>query len=97
MIVIMSNVKTEAELAERIRDANGPLQIRGGGTRPLGNPFEAEPLEAGGLSGITLYEPGALTLVVQAGTPVAEIETLLASEGQRLPFEPMDHRVLLGR
>ncbi len=36
------------------------------------------------------------TLVARAGTPLAEIETLLAGEGQRLAFEPMDHRVLLG-
>ena len=49
-----------------------------------------------GLAGITLYEPGALTLVVKAGTPVSQVEETLAQEGQRLPFEPMDHRFLLG-
>jgi len=53
-------------------------------------------LETGGLSGITLYEPGSLTLVAQAGTPLAEIEAALAAEGQRLAFEPMDHRGLMG-
>ena len=40
------------------------------------------------LSGITLYEPGALTLVVKAGTPMAEVEDALAAEGQMLAFEP---------
>ena len=45
-----------------------------------------------GLAGITLYEPGALTLVVRAGTPLAEVEAALAAEGQRLPFEPWDAR-----
>ena len=49
-----------------------------------------------GLSGIELYEPGALTLVAKAGTPVAEISAALAEAGQRLAFEPMDHRALLG-
>jgi glycolate oxidase FAD binding subunit len=49
-----------------------------------------------GLSGVELYEPGALTIVAKAGTPLAEVEALLAKENQRLPFEPMDHRVLLG-
>jgi glycolate oxidase FAD binding subunit len=49
-----------------------------------------------GISGVDLYEPGALTLVVRAGSPLAEVEALLASENQRLPFEPMDHRALLG-
>jgi glycolate oxidase FAD binding subunit len=49
-----------------------------------------------GLRGVTLYEPGALTLVAAAGTPVAEIEALLAAEGQRLAFEPPDFRGVLG-
>jgi FAD/FMN-containing dehydrogenase len=50
----------------------------------------------GRAGGVELYEPGALTIVVKAGTPLAEIEALLAKENQRLPFEPMDHRALLG-
>ena len=78
--------ESEEALAEAIRAANGPLSVRGGGTRGIG--VEGEPLETGGLSGITLYEPGALTLVAKAGTPVAEIEAALAAEGQRLAFEP---------
>jgi glycolate oxidase FAD binding subunit len=44
-----------------------------------------------------LYEPGALTLVVRAGTPLAEVERVLAAERQRLAFEPPDLRGLLGR
>ena len=48
------------------------------------------------MSGITLYEPGALTLVAKAGTPVAEIEEVLSAQNQRLAFEPMDYRGLLG-
>lgn len=87
---------TEAELAEMIRAARGPVRIRGGGTRDVGKPVAGEALSSAGLSGVALYDPGALTLVAGAGTPVAEIETALASEGQRLPFEPMDMRALLG-
>ena len=86
---------TEAELAEIVRGANGPLVLRGGGTRGLGSAV-GEVLETGGVSGITLYEPGALTLVVRAGTPVAEVEAALASERQRLAFEVPDMRGLLG-
>ncbi len=56
----------------------------------------ATPLSTRGLSGITLYEPGALTLVVRAGTPLAEVEAALAAEGQHLPFEPWDARPLTG-
>ena len=53
-------------------------------------------LNTAGLSAISLYEPGALTLVAGAGTPLAEIEAALDAEGQQLAFEPMDHRGLLG-
>jgi glycolate oxidase FAD binding subunit len=55
-----------------------------------------EALSVAGLAGVELYEPGALTIVVKAGTPLAEVEAILARENQRLPFEPMDHRALLG-
>ena len=87
--------KTEAELAEIITGAEGPLRIEGGGTRPLGRASNGARLSTSGLTGIELYEPGALTLVAKAGTPLAEIEVALEAEGQRLAFEPMDHRGLL--
>ena len=91
--------ETEDEVAQIVRKAathRTRLEIRGGGTRPYGNPVRADAvLETGGMSGITLYDPGALTLVAQAGTPLAQIEEALAAEGQMLPFEPMDHRLLL--
>ncbi|MDR5653340.1 FAD-binding protein [Ruixingdingia sedimenti] len=86
----------EAELAAMLRDAEGPLAVRGGGTR-VPCALAGTVLETGGLSGITLYEPGALTLVVRAGTPLAEVEAALARENQRLAFEPPDLRGLLGR
>ncbi|PZQ50493.1 MAG: 2-hydroxy-acid oxidase [Rhodovulum sulfidophilum] len=91
--------RDEADVAEAVRAAaaNGtPLEIRGGGTRGLGHAVTGAPLPLAGLSGITLYEPGALTLVARAGTPLSEIEAALAAEGQRLPFEPWDGRALTG-
>ena len=84
--------ETEGDLAEFIRAANAPLSIRGGGTRPIGSAVDGQPLSTRAMTGIELYEPGALTLVARAGTPMAEIEAALAAEGQRLAFEPMDHR-----
>ena len=84
-------------MAEAVRGTAGPFRIVGGGTRAgLGHGVAGEVLETGGLSGITLYEPGALTLVARAGTPLAEIEAALAAEGQQLAFEPMDHRGIYG-
>ncbi|WP_055083000.1 FAD-binding protein [Jannaschia donghaensis] len=86
--------ESEEHLAEIVRGANGPLSVRGGATRHTPRPGEA--LTTVGMTGITLYEPGALTIVARAGTPMAEVQAALAAEGQRLPFEPMDHRNLLG-
>lgn len=88
--------RTEAELAEAIASAQGPLRVRGGDTRPIGRPQEGTEVQTAGLSGVSVYEPGALTLVAQAGTPISEIESLLDAENQRLAFEPIDHRTLLG-
>ncbi|WP_022704010.1 glycolate oxidase subunit GlcE [Pseudorhodobacter ferrugineus] len=87
----------EMELSEAIRGANGPLRIVGGGTRAIGPDRAGEVLETGALSGISLYEPGALTIVAGAGTPLAEVEAALDGGGQRLPFEVPDLRGLLGR
>ncbi|MBB5515188.1 glycolate oxidase FAD binding subunit [Rubricella aquisinus] len=93
--------RSESDLSEAVASAYAaktPLEIVGGGTRrTLGGPVQAaDTLSTAGLSGITLYEPGALTIVAQAGTPLAEVEAALKAENQRLPFEPMDHRALLG-
>ena len=86
----------EAALSDAILDTAGPLQILGGGTRRVGRISEGRKLSTAQLKGIVLYEPGALTLVAKTGTPIAEIENVLAGENQMLAFEPMDHRVLLG-
>ena len=48
------------------------------------------------LSGVTLYEPEELVLSAKAGTPLAEIEALVAASNQELAFEPMDYGPLLG-
>ena len=87
--------KTEEELAQMVKGAKGTLRIQGGGTRTIGK-CDGETLSTSAMSGISLYEPGALTIVAGAGTPVAEVEAALAKDNQRLAFEPMDHRALLG-
>ena len=87
-------ITSEEALIEAVKGAAGPISVQGGGTRGL--PATGQIMRVAGLQGITLYEPGALTLVAKPGTPVAEIEDALAAENQRLAFEPMDHRGLLG-
>ena len=88
----VAGIRDEADLAEAVRGATGPLRIAGGGTRG----GAGGGLSAAGLTGLVLYEPGALTLVARAGTPLAEIEAFLVCEGQHLAFEPPDFRALLG-
>lgn len=53
-------------------------------------------LDLSGLSGITLYEPEELVLSAKAGTPLSEIEALVAASKQELAFEPMDYGTVLG-
>lgn len=90
----MYTPKSEADAADIIKAATSPLSINGGGTR--GFKAQGTPLCATGMSGISLYEPGALTLVAGAGTPLAEIEQALIAENQRLAFEPPNMQALLG-
>ena len=74
------------------------LEVAGRGSkRLLGRPSQSDlTLDLSGLSGVTLYEPEELVLSAKAGTPIAEIEALVASRGQQLAFEPMDYGPVLG-
>ena len=44
------------------------------------------------MTGVTLYEPAELVVSAKSGTPLEEVETILAGSRQRLAFEPMDHQ-----
>lgn len=84
----------DVEEAVRWSLANGKtLEIVGRGTkREYGRPSQSDmTLDMSGLSGVTLYEPAELVLSAKAGTPIAEIEVLVAEKGQQLAFEPMDY------
>ena len=74
------------------------LEIVGQGSkRAIGRPAQTDlTLDLSGLSGVTLYEPEELVLSAKAGTPIAEIEALVAAKGQQLAFEPMDYAAILG-
>ena len=69
------------------------LEIVGHGSkRAIGRPAQTDlTLDLSALTGVTLYEPEELVLSAKAGTPLAEIEALLAANGQQLAFEPMDY------
>ena len=91
----------EGAAAEIVRAAVGSperLRLVGGATKAgIGRPAQDEAtLSSVGLTGITLYEPAEMVVAARAGTPLAEVQALLAARGQMLPFEPMDHRPLMG-
>jgi FAD/FMN-containing dehydrogenase len=92
----------QAELVERVRAAikqrqaapaedtqTGTLSVRGSGSKDfLGGPMRGEVLSTGALRGISSYEPSELVITARAGTPLAEVEAVLAEHGQCLAFEP---------
>ena len=66
-----------------------PLRIRGGGSKDFyGQAFQGEVLDVRPLAGISSYEPSELVVTVRAGTRLAELEAVLAEQGQALAFEP---------
>jgi glycolate oxidase FAD binding subunit len=68
-----------------------------GSKRAIGRPAQTDlTLDLSALGGVTLYEPEELVLSAKAGTPLAEIEALVAARGQQLAFEPMDYGPVLG-
>ena len=78
---------------ERVRDSAArqtPLRIRGGATKDFhpSAPRAGEPLDMRAFAGVVSYEPSELVVTVRAGTPLTELEALLAAQGQFLPFEP---------
>ncbi|PTM38855.1 FAD-binding protein [Bosea sp. 124] len=92
---------TEAQACAIVKSVIGsgtPLSLAGGNTRAgLGRTTQTQStLSSAGLSGITIYEPAEMVIGARAGTPLALVQATLAERGQMLPFEPMDHRALLG-
>ncbi|HEX4408759.1 MAG TPA: FAD-binding protein [Xanthobacteraceae bacterium] len=90
-----------AEVEDAVRAAlaaGAKLEVIGHGTkREIGRAAQWDAtLDLSALSGITLYEPEELVLSAKAGTPLAEIEALVAASNQELAFEPMDYGSLLG-
>jgi glycolate oxidase FAD binding subunit len=71
------------------RVAHEPLAIEGQGSkRGLLRPVQAaRSLSTRALTGITLYRPAELIISARAGTPLAEIEAVLAEKGQQLIAE----------
>ena len=66
-----------------------PLSIEGGGTKSwYGNPNSFTKLLTRHYAGILDYQPDELVITACAGTPLNEIESVLAEKNQMLAFEP---------
>lgn len=83
---------SEAALLEQVCEAlheGRPLQIQGGNSKAfLGRQIQADPLETGSHQGIVNYDPTELVITVRAGTPLKQLEAILAEQGQVLGCEP---------
>jgi glycolate oxidase FAD binding subunit len=91
-------VEELAYLVAEAADTRTPLEVMGHGTkREVGRLVQyGAVLSTESLVGVSLYEPTELVLVALAGTPVAQIEQMLAENDQELPFEPVDLGPVLG-
>ncbi|MBL8448013.1 MAG: glycolate oxidase subunit GlcE [Zoogloeaceae bacterium] len=84
--------KEIANWADQVRAAAADgrkLMPQGGGTKGfLGRQCLATPLDTRAWCGVVNYEPTELVVTVRAGTPLAELEAVVADAGQTLAFEP---------
>src|SRR5437588_322464 len=89
--------ETAAVVKEAAADSHTLEIISGGSKRNLGRAIKASAiLDVSALSGVLDYQPEELVLTTRAGTPLCEIQELLASRQQMLAFEPCDWGSLLG-
>lgn len=93
MVAMSSNPSEHpGALIDQVRAAAAsrqPLRIVGGDTKAFyGQPTTGTPLSMAAWSGIVSFEPTELVVTVRAGTPLAELEAVLADKGQCFPFEP---------
>ena len=88
---VVEAVSTVAEIQEGVKTA-GRVLVQGGGSKPALSTEErsgnALTLKLSGLTGVIDYQADEYTFTARAGTPVADIEAMLAEQGQYLPFDP---------
>jgi glycolate oxidase FAD binding subunit len=71
------------------RAADAQLCIRGGGSKDFyGETPQGDVLDTRVLEGTSSYEPTELVVTTRCGTSLVELEALLATHNQCLPFEP---------
>ncbi|MFT5220826.1 MAG: glycolate oxidase FAD binding subunit [Planctomycetota bacterium] len=90
--VDIAQVDIEAELCTQVAAvaaAGGQIEIVGSGSKRFyGEPVEALAVEVAAHSGVIDYDPAELVITLRAGCRLAEVEQLLADNGQMFAFEP---------
>ena len=86
----MSDLSQELQQAvDHALHQNISLNIAGSGSKSFyGCQPEGTRLDVTGHHGIITYEPSELVMTARCGTPLTQIEVLLAEHRQMLPFEP---------
>lgn len=78
----------QQQVEQAFEQATALRIVAGNSKHFYGHEVAAETLDVSGHRGVLSYEPTELVITVRAGTPLAEVETLLDDNGQMLPFEP---------
>lgn len=100
LIYLGSKLIQENDISQQLQDdvqfaidEKRSLRVQGGDSKYFyGNKTTADQiLDVSSHSGVIAYEPSELVITVRAGTKLIELENLLASHAQQLPFEPPIH------
>jgi glycolate dehydrogenase FAD-binding subunit len=94
-------VRDARDVGQAVRAAiasDQPLEIIGHGSKRLiGQPMATNAvLDLSALNAVTAYEPNELIVTVQAGAPLADVQSLIDSKNQQFAFEPVNTAALLG-
>src|SRR5438874_9366315 len=94
-------VRDAKDVEDAVRAAiasDQPLEIVGHGSKRLiGQPMATNALlDLSSLNAVTSYEPNELIITVQAGAPIADVQSLIDSKNLQFAFEPINTARLLG-
>jgi glycolate oxidase FAD binding subunit len=94
-------VRDASDVEQVVRAAiasDQPLEIIGHGSkRQIGQPMATNALlDLSALNAVISYEPNELIITVQAGAPLADVQSLIDAKNQQFAFEPVDTSALLG-
>ena len=94
-------IRDAKDVEQVVREAiasDQPLEVIGHGSkRAVGQPMATNALlDLSGLNAVSSYEPNELIITVQAGAPLADVQSLIDAKNQQFAFEPVDVSVLLG-